>query len=75
MGYVSFRECILLYWVVATQTFFIFTPIPGEMIQFDKYFSTGLKPPTSIACFQEKFGEFYSGLPWHTVHVFLCLYG
>ena len=23
------------YWVVATQIFFIFTPIPGEMIQFD----------------------------------------
>ena len=27
------------------QRFFIF--IPGEMIQFDSYFSDGLKPPTS----------------------------
>ena len=36
-------------WVVATQIFFIFTPIPGEMIQFDEYFSNGLKPPTRRA--------------------------
>ena len=28
--------------------FFIFTPIPGEMMQFDSYFSDGLKPPTGI---------------------------
>ena len=27
------------------QTFF-FKPLPGEMIQFDSYFSKGLKPPT-----------------------------
>ena len=27
--------------------FFIFIPNPGEMIQFDEYFSNGLKPPTS----------------------------
>ena len=26
--------------------FFMFTPKIGEMIQFDKYFSDGLKPPT-----------------------------
>jgi len=25
---------------------FLFSPLPGEMIQFDKYFSKGLKPPT-----------------------------
>ena len=25
---------------------FYFQPLPGEMIQFDSYFSTGLKPPT-----------------------------
>ena len=36
----------MVNWVVATQTFFMFTRIPGEMIQFD-YFSNGLKPPTS----------------------------
>ena len=29
--------------------FFIFTPKIGEMIQFDSYFSKGLKPPTSGA--------------------------
>ena len=28
--------------------FFIFTPIPGEMIQFDSKFSDGLKPPNNI---------------------------
>ena len=26
--------------------FGIFTPILGEMVQFDEYFSNGLKPPT-----------------------------
>ena len=26
---------------------FLFSPLPGEMIQFDYYFSYGLKPPTS----------------------------
>ena len=29
------------------QTFAIFIPILGEMIQFDEYFSNGVKPPTS----------------------------
>ena len=24
----------------------LFSPLPGEMIQYDKYFSAGLKPPT-----------------------------
>ena len=34
-------------WVVATQIFFIFIPILGEMVQFDEYFSDGLvQPPT-----------------------------
>ena len=28
---------------------FLFLPLPGEMIQFDQYFSDGLKQPTSIA--------------------------
>ena len=27
---------------------FLFSPLLGEMIQFDEYFSDGLKPPTSI---------------------------
>ena len=27
--------------------YFLFSPLFGEMIQFDKYFSNGLKPPTS----------------------------
>ena len=34
-----------IVWVVVS--FFFFTPIPGEMIQFDEYFSNGLKPPPS----------------------------
>ena len=25
---------------------FLFSPLPGEMIQFEEYFSDGLKPPT-----------------------------
>ena len=28
--------------------YFLFSPLPGEMIQFDFCFSTGLKPPTSV---------------------------
>ena len=29
--------------------YFLFSPLPGEMIQFDKYFSYGLvQPPTGI---------------------------
>ena len=27
---------------------FLFSSLFGEMIQFDKYFSNGLKPPTSL---------------------------
>ena len=27
--------CIHIYWVVASQILFIFTPIPGKMIYFD----------------------------------------
>ena len=27
---------------------FLFSPLVGEMIQFDLYFSNGLKPPTRI---------------------------
>lgn len=26
--------------------YFVLLPLPGEMIQFDQYFSTELKPPT-----------------------------
>ena len=28
--------------------YFLFSPLPGEMIQFDSYFSNVLKPPTSV---------------------------
>ena len=33
---------------------FLFSPLPGEMIQFDQYFSDGLKPPTSAVFPQQK---------------------
>ena len=36
--------------VVKLQIFFIFTPKIGEMIQFEEYFSKGLKPPTNVDC-------------------------
>ena len=32
---------------------FWFSPLPQEMIQFDQYFSDGLKPPTSCVSFGE----------------------
>ena len=45
------EEEALLFWVVATQIFFIFTPKIGEDSHFDifwrAYFSKGLKPPSS----------------------------
>ena len=37
-------------WVVVSNIF-IFILIPGKMIQFDYYFSIGLKPPTSCSYF------------------------
>ena len=37
------QRCKTGWWF---QICFIFTPILGEMIQFDLYFSDGLKPPT-----------------------------
>ena len=35
---------------------FLSSPLPGEMIQFDQYFSNGLKPPTSyrLVIFSQK---------------------
>ena len=30
--------------------YFLFSPLPGEMTHFDKYFSNGLKPPTRLPC-------------------------
>ena len=39
----SQRSMMTRWWF---QTFFIFTPKIGEIIQFDEYFSNGLKPPT-----------------------------
>ena len=36
--------------------YFLFSPLPGEMIKFDEYFSDGLKPPTSKH--RHKFPEF-----------------
>ena len=50
-GFLHTRRCrissINSILVVATH-FLMFTPIFGEMIQFDSYFSDGLKPPTRI---------------------------
>ena len=54
--------------VVETQTscldggfkHFLFSPLPGEMIQFDQYFSKGLKPPTGC--------EFHQKIPWGWLH-------
>ena len=31
--------------------YFLFSPLFGEMIQFDSYFSNGLKPPSSFTFF------------------------
>ena len=38
-----------IYWLVATQIFFMFTCLFGEASHFDSYCSKGLKPPTSLS--------------------------
>ena len=42
--------------------YLLFSPLPGEMIQFDSYFSDGLKPPTSLG----------GGFKYRKPHVSLC---
>ena len=42
-----FLEMMGSFWKVGGFKYFLFSPLPGEMIQFDEYFSNGLKPPTS----------------------------
>ena len=37
-----------IYFLGGGFKYFLFSPLPGEMIQFDEYFSKGLKPPTSF---------------------------
>ena len=47
--------------------YFLFSPLPGEMIQFDLYFSTGLKPPTSvffIVCTPEDWHRTWTWWDW-----------
>ena len=44
-----FGKGMKIFWVVKLQIFFMFIPNPGEMIQFDSYFSDELKPPTSFS--------------------------
>ena len=46
VGIPSLKLTVRNNWLVATQILFIFTPKIGGMIQFDEYFSKGLKPPT-----------------------------
>ena len=36
------------HFLVGGFEYFWFSRLPGEMIQFDEYFSNGLKPPTSF---------------------------
>ena len=47
-GKILWMEEVLHHWVVVSNIFYIFTPNLGEMIQFDEYFSNGLKPPTRL---------------------------
>ena len=37
IGYREYTMDIYLYWLVATQIFLIFTPILGEMVQFEEH--------------------------------------
>ena len=69
--------------------YFLFSTLPEEMIQFDNYFSNGLKPPTSLVYFkellfcsstfeilwqlQEMLREFNTPLPRHSIYG-ICAY-
>ena len=49
LGFFSFPKSCDPFSTWCFQIFFIFTPILGEMIQFDYCFSNGLNPPTSFS--------------------------
>ena len=51
-----------LNWVVVSCVF-IFTPILGEVIQLDSFFSDGLKPPTSFYRFTKSQSFPYRSCP------------
>ena len=38
---------VVLHYLGGGFKYFVFLPLPQEMIKFDYYFSNGLKPPTS----------------------------
>ena len=49
----KWKQRCMLRWLLpilggGNSNIFSFYPLPGEMIQFDSYFSVGLKPPPSI---------------------------
>ena len=49
MGYIAFlgpEDVQFIEYIGGGFQYFLFSPLPGEMIQFDSYFSNGLKPPT-----------------------------
>jgi len=58
--------------MVATQIFYIFSPLFGEMIQFDEYFSNGLKPTTrkhgQITINQKPERKFWGNSLTHRIH-------
>ena len=49
---------------------FLFLPLPGEMMQFDEYFSNGLKPPTSLIIKSNLFSMIF-----FQVEIFFCFEG
>ena len=63
--------------MVATQTFFIFTPIPGEMIQFDDiiFFKWVVKNHQLVfLCFVCERGRFEGLMSFLFVCLFVCLF-
>ena len=45
---------------------FYFHPLPGEMIQFDKYFSNGLNPPTTLLTYFDFYRWVVNASDWWT---------
>ena len=58
-------------WISLSETwwwqlkYFLFSSLPGERIQFDSYFSGGLKPPT------RKVSSILSSMSWHSLQLLM----
>ena len=70
-SFVGAKHTQIMFWVVVSNNFF-FSPLVGDIIQFDKYFSKGLKPPTSGGSGNTPITNGGKGLPGRSFCVLPC---